>query len=84
MNAKSQKIFSVTNKTTGKVERLIKAGTRAPVSSHLLDCLKVDAINAVELLNLTNAGLVVEAVSTNPESFCEASGQQVESAAAVA
>ena len=84
MNIKSEKIFSVVNKTTGKVERLIKAASKARVNAHLLGGLKVEPINAVELLNFTSEGLSVEAVSTEPDAENAATAAQEGSAAAAA
>jgi hypothetical protein len=84
MNNKSEKIFSVTNKSTGKVERLIKAASKAQVNGHLLGGLKVEPINAVELLSFTSDGMSVETISTDLDAENQAAGAQESSAAATA
>lgn len=55
------KIFSIKNKATGKVERLIKAETKGQVNKHLAASVEIEPIGAVEIVDLLGQGtLIVE------------------------
>ena len=48
------KIFSIKNKATGKIDRLVKAETKSQVNKHLAASVEIEPIGAVEIVNLMN------------------------------
>lgn len=50
------KIFAVKNKTTRQVERLVKAETRGQVNKHLASVVEIEAVGAVDLVDLLQSG----------------------------
>ncbi len=62
------KIFSIKNKATGVVERLVKADTRGQVNKHLVASVEVEPVGAVELMEMVAANntLRVEDATAQP------------------
>lgn len=50
------KIFSVKNRATGAVERLVKAETRGQVNKHLVSSVEIEAVGAVDIVDLLSSG----------------------------
>lgn len=73
------KIFSIKNKATGKIERLIKAETKGQVNKHLAASVEIEPIGAVEIVDLMSQGaLIVE------DATAQATDESVVSSAAEA
>lgn len=53
------KIFSIKNKATGKIDRLIKAETKGQVNKHLVSSVEIEVIGAVEAVELMGSGTMI-------------------------
>lgn len=74
------KIFSIKNKATGKIERLIKAESKGQVNKHLAACVDIDTIGSVEIVDLMSQGALIAV----EDATSQASDGNDESAAAPA
>lgn len=69
------KIFSVKNRATGKVERLVKAETRGQVNKHLVSSVEIESVGAVDIVDLMGSGtLRVEDATQVPDDGSGAAG----------
>ncbi len=52
------KIFAIKSKSTGAVERLVKAETLSQVKKHLSASIEIEAIGAVEIVDIMASGTI--------------------------